>query len=225
MKSNSTPSTLPLSRRVLYGITNWALLGAGLANLIVGTLAALDNSATIAATSHAAGLVLMFAATIDRFESLKGLGIEAKTKQLDQKIVQADEALRRVREMTEITGEALIDLNSKMGRWGSAPGPRESIAFADRVRQIMKNIGSDDRVIAAALRPWAKTLCFDMASAKTHGLREALQDRLKALESKRQKIKKPVQPDDPISNQLSAQIRSIKEFQNSRLENLHRLEL
>jgi hypothetical protein len=225
IESNSTPSTLPLSRRVLYGITNWALLGAGLANLVVGTLAAFNSSAAIAATSLTAGLVLLFAATIDRFESLKGLGIEAKTKQLDQKIVQADEALRRLREMTEITGAALIDLYSKMGRWDSAPGPRESIAFADRFRQIMKNLGSDDGVVAAALHPWAKTICKDMAFAQTHGLRKLLQARLTALESERQKIKQPIQPDDPHFNQLSVQIRSIQEFQGSRLKNLHRLEL
>jgi hypothetical protein len=225
MESNSAPSSLPLSRKVLYGLTNWALLAAGLANLAVGTLAALNDSASIAATSLTAGLVLLFAATIDRFESLKGLGIEAKTKQLDQKIVQADEALHRLREMTEITGAALIDLNSKMGRWDSTPTPRDSIAFANRVRQIMKNLGSDDGIIADVLRPWARTLCFDMALALTHGLRELLQARLKVLESELQKIKQPIQAGDLLFNQLSAQIRSIKEFQGTRLKNLHRLEL
>jgi hypothetical protein len=225
MESNNTPNTLPLSRRALYGITNWALLGAGLANLAVGTLAALNNSAAIAATSLTAGLVLLFAATIDRFESLKGLGVEAKTKQLDQKIVQTDEALRRLREMTEITGAALIDLNSKMGRLDSAPGPRESIALSDRVRQIVKTLGSDDGVIAAILRPWAKTLCFDIALAQTHGLRELLRARLSELQSEKQKIKQPINPDDQLFKQLTAQIRSIQEFQDSRLKNLHRLEL
>ncbi|HMV54451.1 MAG TPA: hypothetical protein PLX20_15060 [Rhodocyclaceae bacterium] len=225
MESNSTSSTLPRSRRALYGITDWALLFAGLANLAVGTFSALNDSAAIAATSLTAGLVLLFAATIDRFESLKGLGIEAKTKQLDQKINQADDALRRLREMTEITGAALIDLNSKMGRWDSVPGPRESIAFADRVRQTMKNLGSSDDVIASVLRPWAKTLCFDMALAQTHELRRLLQARLSSLEAERQTIKQPIQPDDSLYSQLSAQIRSIQQFQSSRLKDLHRLEL
>jgi hypothetical protein len=169
--------------------------------------------------------VLLFAATIDRFESLKGLGIEAKTKQLDQKIIQADEALRRLREMTEITGAALIDLNSKMGRWDSAPGARESIAFADRVRQIMKNLGSSEEVIASVLRPWAKTLCFDMALVQARDLGALLQARLAALESERQRIKQPINPDDPLFNQLTSKIRSIQEFLASRLKNMHRLEL
>lgn len=225
MESENRTNMLPLSRQFLYGITNWALLIAGLANLGVGTWAAFQSNTSVAATSLTAGLILLFAATIDRFESLKGLGIEAKTKQLDQKIVQADDALRRLREMTEITGAALIDLNSKMGRWDSAPGPRESIALVSRVRQIMKNLGSEDSVIANALRPWAKTLCFDMARAQTHGLRKLLQDRLQTLESERQKIKQPIQPDDPLYTTLSEQIRSINEFQTSHFKNLHRLAL
>jgi hypothetical protein len=226
MTESTTSSTaLPRNRRILYGVTDWALLGAGLANLAVGTFAAFHDSAAIAATSLAAGLVLLFAATIDRFESLKGLGIEAKTKQLDQKIIQADEALRRLREMTEITGAALIDLNSKMGRWDSAPGARESIALADRVRQIMKNLGSSEEVIASVLRPWAKTLCFDMALVQARDLGALLQARLAALESERQRIKQPINPDDPLFNQLTSKIRSIQEFLASRLNNMRRLEL
>jgi hypothetical protein len=225
MSSGNKANMLSLRRQILYGLVDLALLVAGLANLGVGTWAAFQGNAIVAATSLTAGLVLLFAATIDRFESLKGLGIEAKTKQLDQKIVQADDALRRLREMTELTGAALIDLNSKMGRWDSAPGPRESIAFASRVRQIMKNLGSEESVIASALRPWAKTLCFDMASAQTRGLHKLLLYRLQALEAEQKKIKQPLQPDDPVYAKLSEQIRSIHEFQSSRLSNLHRLDI
>lgn len=213
------------SRQILYGLVNWALLVAGLVNLGVGTWAAFQQNVAVAATALTAGLVLLFAGTIDRFESLKGLGIEAKTKQLDQKIVQTNEALQRLREMTELTGAALIDLNSKMGRWDSAPGPRESIALASRVRQIMKKLGSEDSVIANALRPWAKTLCFDMASTQTNSLRKLLLDRLQALEAERKRIKQPLQPDDPVYAKLSEQIQSIHEFQSSRLSKLHRLEI
>lgn len=216
---------IPFSRKVLYGLANWTLLLAGLSNLGVGTWAALNGDAAVAATSLTAGLVLLFAATIDRFESLKGLGIEAKTKQLDQKIDQADDALLRLREMNELTGSALIDLNSKMGRWDSAPSPRESIAFASHVRQNMKDMGSDESIIAKALRPWAKTLCMDMARAQTQGLQQLLTECSSNLEAERGKIKTPIQADDPTYAALNEQIRSISEYNSSRLRNIHRLEL
>ena len=225
MDSKISPSNLPWNRKVLYGLTNWALFFAGMANLLVGTWAAIHESTSIAATSLTAGLVLLFAATIDRFESLKGLGIEAKTRQLDTKLSEADEALRRLREMTEITGAALIRLNSKIGRWGSAPSPRESIAFADGIRQIMKGQGSDDKAIAVVLRPWARTLCFDMARVLSSDLRNLLKARIQSLEAERQKIPQPLKPDDPLFLSLNAKIKLIADFQTSRINNFHKFEL
>ena len=225
MTQETSTQAIPWQRRMLYGITNWALLAAGLANLAVGTWSAFNASAAIAATSLTAGLVLLFAATIDRFESLKGLGIEAKTKQLDSKIVQADEALRRLREMTEITGAALVDLNSKMGRFDSAPGLRESLALADRVRSIMTALGSQPSTIHAALYPWARVLCFDMAQVHANRLDVIVRERVQALEAEQQRVPQPLKPDDPIFTGLSARIASLLEYQTSRLRNLHRLTL
>lgn len=224
METNRSTNNPFTSLRFLYGFTNWALFLAGLANLVIGTLAAFGENTALAATSLTAALVLLFAATIDRFESLKGLGIEAKTRQLDQKIIQADEALQRLREITELTGAALIDLNSKTGRWDSAPHPRDTIALASRIRKIMKDVGSHEDAIAKALRPWAKTLCFDMAHAQTRGLDKLLHERLQSLESERQQIKQPIQAGDARYAELNERIRSISEFR-SRLRSFHRLEL
>lgn len=211
-------------RKSLWNLTNLAFFIAGIVNLVMGTWAVLQENSSVAAIGLVAGVVLLFAATIDRFESLKGLGIEAKTRQLDQKIDQADDALRRLREMTEITGAALVDLNSKIGRWSSSPTARESIALASRVRQIMESLGSDERAIAIALRPWAKTLCFDMACAQVAELKQRLADRLNALGADQRKIKLPISVDDVQYTTLSAQMRSIHEF-CQRLSNFHRLEL
>jgi len=209
---------------LLYSITNWVLFIAGLANLVIGTIAAFNANTSLAIATLTAGLILLFAATIERFESLKGLGIEAKTKQLNQKIVQAEEALRRIRELTELTGSAIIDFNSKMGRWDSTPTTRDTIALASRVRQIMKDLGSDDTVIAKALRPWAKVLCFDIAYSQSRPLNQLLLDRVKVLDAERNKIKTPIDPNDPLYIQLNARIGSIYEFKK-RLNNFHLLDL
>lgn len=222
---SKSESSLPLSRRILYGITNWALLITGLANLIAGTWAAFGESSAVAATSLTAGLVLLFAATVDRFESVKGLGIEAKTRQLDEKINQAEEALKRLREMTELTGTALIDLNCKMGRWDSAPSPREFVALADRIRELMRSLGSTEQAISLALANWAKTLCFDIARSKAEPLNRIIDSKSKALESERKAIPQPMQPDDPTLLRVNEQMRALLEFQTSRLRNLHKLDL
>lgn len=223
----SSPQTPTRSwhRLLLFDLANWSLLIAGLANLAVGTWAALHDGATIAVTSLTAGLVLLFAATIDRFESLKGLGVEAKTRQLDQKLSQAEDALQRLRELTEITGAALIDLNSKMGRWDSAPSPKDSIALAERVRQIMLNLGSDQATIQASLRPWAKILCYDIARSELDKLRKELQLRIQALETERREISQSTQPGDTNSERLNAQINEINDFIISKLNKTHQFDL
>lgn len=212
-------------RRLLYGITNWALFAAGLANLGAGTWAAFTAAPTLAATSLTAGLVLLFAATIDRFESFKGLGIEAKTRQLDQKISQADDALKRLREMTELTSSALININCKIGRWDSAPEPRDFIALADRIRNVMQSVGSNEDSILSTLAPWARTLCFDMARAKTIDLHNILTAKVQTLEKERQAINQPIQANDPHHLRISEEMRTLREFQQYRLLSFHKLNL
>lgn len=204
--TNPANPIIPLHRRILFGLTNWGLFVAGMVNLIVGSWFAAHADTAIAATSLTAGLVLLFAATIDRFESLKGLGIEAKTRKLDEKIEQADEALRKLRQLTELTGAALINLNSKMGRWDSAPSARESLALVDSVRSIMQGLGSEPSAISTALRPWARILCFDLTSLFESRLSESISKKINELELRRQSIPKPVDPNNPDLFRLTEEI-------------------
>ncbi len=213
-----------MKRQIINNITNWAFLLIGLVNLVVGTLAAVRGDVAVSTTSLTAGLILLFAATVDRFESLKGLGIEAKTRQLDKKISEADEALQRLRELTELTGKVLVDFNSKMGRIGAAPSTRESINLAAHVRQLMKGIGSTDEVINHAMRPWAKMLCFDMARAQTRELTSLLHEKSSEFQSELQKAKKSNADDSKIAI-LNGSALSVKEFLELRMRKFHLLDL
>lgn len=210
-------------RILLYGLTNWGLFLAGTTNLVVGTCSAIGGEVTIAATSLAAGLVLLFAATIDRFESLKGLGVEAKTRQLDKKIEQADEALRRIREVTELTGSALIDLNSKMGRWDSAPSPRAAYALAQQVKKILVSLGSDSSAVEQTLLPWVQAFCRDCGSALARPLLDALVSRSRELEMERSAIPSPRNPTDPRIARTTAAISEIATFLEQRVRTIYKL--
>lgn len=214
----------PWHRRVLYALTNWALFMAGLINLAVGTWSAVKSDATIAVTSLTAGLVLLFAATIDRFESLKGLGIEAKTRQLDRKLEQADEALRKLRELTELTGAALVDLNSKVGRWSSPSAPRDAFDLAQRVRSIMQSLGSEKAAIATALTPWARILCHDLATAVAAPVTRAINERMMTLDREMSAIPQPIAPANPDFQRIVA-ARKVTGDYIQRLRKVHQFEL
>lgn len=172
-------------KKVLYGLANWALLAAGMVNLVVGTVAAVRDSGVIAATSLTAGLVLLLAATIERFESLKGLGVEATTRKLNEKIDEAETTLRKVRALGELVSASLMDLTSRMGRWDSAPSPRHTIEVAAAVRRNMMDLGSDRQVISAALRPWATMMCRDIYVGFYEALRKAVADEMAQSNTKR----------------------------------------
>ena len=212
---------IPWHRRLLYGLTNWGLFSAGALNLAVGSWSALNGQVAIAATSLTAGLVLLFAATIERFESLKGLGVEAKTRQLDQKIEQADEALRRLREVAELTGAALVDLNSKMGRWDSVPSSREAYALAQKVRHIMSSLGSELPVMRQTLEPWVRISCYDLGRAIVAPLETALSEKRIELERERSSIQQPVDPNDPVLTRTTGAIREISTYLDQRMSKFY----
>jgi hypothetical protein len=208
-------------KRLLYGLTNWGLFSAGAVNLAVGTWSALNGQVAIAATCLTAGLVLLFAATIDRFESLKGWGVEAKTRQLDQKIEQADEALRRLKEVADLTGAALVDLSSKMGRIGSAPSPREAYALAQKVRHIMTSLGSETSSIRQTLEPWVRIFCHDLATAIASPLNTALSNKTTELDRERAGIRQPMAPNDANLARTTAAIREINTYLEQRLRKVY----
>lgn len=210
---------------ILHIVTNWILFIAGLANLCIGTWAAASSNTVLAVTCLASGLILLFAATIDRFESLKGMGIEAKTRQLDHKIDQADRALDSLREMTELTCEALVQLQSKADRWDSAPTPDQLITFLTKVRETMQSVGSEELAINDTLKPLAKILCFDIANFYATRLQNLLQQPYQQLQHDLGKIQRPINPSDLIFLQLTERTRAIDVAQRKLREKLEVFQL
>ncbi|AZR22667.1 hypothetical protein [Xanthomonas vasicola] len=104
-----------------YLIVNAALGLAGFVCLVMGTLSAIRIETTAALALLGTGIALLFASTIERFESIKGLGIEAKQRQLDATLVQAEVILARIKEIAEIVGGNLLDLQLKSGYINDVP--------------------------------------------------------------------------------------------------------
>ncbi|WP_425919024.1 hypothetical protein [Acinetobacter sp. TSRC1-2] len=210
----------------LFNLTNWFLLIAGLINLGVGTWSSYFGNTPIAITSLTAGLVLLFAATIDRFESLKGLGVEAKTRQLDKKLEEADKALIYLKEMTAITAKTLVEIQSNIGRFDGAPTSEEFIQFADDIRKIMKKTGSNEQDIHEVLKPWAKTLCMDLSFKKIRSLRAALNEKIQDLDNQIKEIPQPINSSHSSRhNDLLEKKSRISTYLQNDLSKLHLIEI
>ena len=131
-------------------------IGTGVFYLVTGKI-------ELATTGLGSGLLLLFAATIDRFESLKGLGLEAKTRDLKLTIEEANQSLTQLRHLAEISGRTLSSLVAKIGRGGSAFTVKESHELSREIRKNLTDLKSDESSILRALRPWVQGLCSELA--------------------------------------------------------------
>ncbi|MDF3823082.1 hypothetical protein P3G55_24535 [Leptospira sp. 96542] len=144
--------------KMLYlALISFALALAGIVCLVVGVLSLWEGKDLVrAATGLGGGLLLLFAASIERFEVLKGLGIEARTRQLDAAIDQATATLEQLRELaTSFSGVALTELMSGHFAYGGAT-LKVRIELHDELLQTLKALGISARQIDTADQNWRK---------------------------------------------------------------------
>lgn len=146
---------------VVYGLVSLAFLLAGLVTLAFGTFAAVAGNVGTASATLTAGLVLLFAATIDRFEILKGWGVEAKTRALDATIERANVTLEQLRGLAELTCSSLVELSAAAGRYDSAPTINESYDHSRKIAATLQSMGSSPATIRGVLSPWSRASAID----------------------------------------------------------------
>ncbi len=164
-----------IAREVFLWFSNLMLGFSGFACLAFGVVSLWRNG-DLAATSAGltAGLVLLLASSIERFEVLKGMGIEARTRRLDEAITQANATLEQIRELAELSGESVVSLNSRTGRWDSALAPRESYGIVQRVRSNLQNLGCSESSIKSIMAPWVQVTTLDRVRVLLTQLRKPL---------------------------------------------------
>ncbi|MCW5297734.1 hypothetical protein DXT88_06045 [Herbaspirillum lusitanum] len=135
-------------------VVDGALTVAGILSVAGGLWSIYRDNAALAATCMAAGLILLFAATLHRFELLKGFGIEAKMKKLDDTIDKAEVALAQLKDLTKVTSVALVTLYSRIGRTGGPPTFEEEYETMQGVKRNLLSSKYSLLEISAILRPW-----------------------------------------------------------------------
>lgn len=200
-----------LARSAAIFLASAAMLFAGVANLAIGTYLIFLKEPATATAALAAGLLLVLAATIDRFESLKGLGLEAKTRKLDDKIAQADEVLSKLRALAELTCAAAIRADSKVGRLGVAPAIRDAYSVVVTARSVLESLGSSAASMGEVLRPFKDVMAFDAAEFCTSVLHrevaEIIAPRQRELNERR-----AGGVDDPIIGRLETELVGMRNF-------------
>lgn len=149
------------SRSLFHAIVNGLLFVAGVLALCAGGYMTLRLQAVTATTFFGTALILLFASTIDRFESLKGFGMEAKQRELNKTLSEVQEVLDEVQRLTVFTTKSLATLYAKAGRLNGAPAAEEMYAIVTALQGSMKRAQSSEDTIREALQPCVRAMLYD----------------------------------------------------------------
>lgn len=165
----------------IQALVNAALAIAGLSCLFFGTRTLWENHESASSVpALTAGLVLLLAASIDRFEVLKGLGMEARTRKLDAALNKATATIEQLQELAQISGRSIVLLNAGMGRWDSAVEPRAAYEAVQQVRNNLKGLGVAEGVIREVLTPWVRSMLTDLVIELRPTMRQPIAELLEA---------------------------------------------
>lgn len=156
-KSSKSPPQKPSLEKVISRLANIILFVAGVICITVGCLMLIKENLGVAGTGLGTGLILLFAATIDRFESLKGGGIEVTTKKLEATIIEADNTVQELKQLAQLSGHTLALLLSDTNRNGEKVSFENGYNLIEQLREILKNLNCDEQTIGKTIQPWRDT--------------------------------------------------------------------
>lgn len=143
-------------------LMNGALGVLGFVAILVGLFNLISGDATLAVAGIGCGVVLILVATVHRFEVIKGIGIEAKTRDLRREIDNADEILKQIKDITLGFTPPLLSMAAGAGRFDSVQSPELVYRLARSSKRLMTAAGADQDAIRSALDPWARHAAMDV---------------------------------------------------------------
>lgn len=167
-----------------------------------------------------AGLVLLLAGTIDRFETLKGLGFEAKTREIKRQLSEAGELVDQLRELSTMAFANLIKQSALAGRWGSAPTFGEQYKFAMQARDKLGELEVDSATVKECLKPWVDMVLWDWAREAVDSWQTGLHQVVLAIEEQARSLHSA--GDTLGAEALQRQARDLAESGRLRIEDLYR---
>ena len=168
--------------RWVMSVVNTLLGVAGFVNIAFGTWFCIKGQVS-GGGIIAAGLVLVLVATVDRFEVIKGLGLEAKTRAVDRKLDEVENVLAKLRTLTALFGSAVIRTASQSGRWDTGSQQRDIHRFVESTRGLLSELGATDEGLRDGLDAWARTVATDLVFRITNPLRVVKGDKFQALQA------------------------------------------
>lgn len=172
-------------QRVLIGVSftgmGLLLLGYGVKFLVLENLGS-------AFSCFGAGVAMLFAALIDRFESLKAFGVEAKTRDLRRIIDEAQVTIEQFGEVTRTLCTPIARLYCGPGTHDSDPTLAEKAQIALEIKSAMESVGRSTNEIRSVLEPWVLGAARDAHRLLSEAANQEVVNSLNEIHAKRAEI-------------------------------------
>jgi len=154
------------------------------------------NQTANASLGFTVGLLLLLFSQFDRFELVKGFGIEAKIHQLDDKIEEADKINAALKSITGTLSQLAFELMSRIGRLNGPIGRKECLEIEDALLKQMRDAEISDDEIARAVEPIRGIVCFDILRPAVEEVQDRLSAWEKSINERWAKISQPINMSD-----------------------------
>jgi hypothetical protein len=148
---------------VISKVRDFILGVLGLICIVFAIASTLADKLPAAGTLFTAGLLLCIFSSLSRFESIKGLGIEAKMAALDTKLNEADHLLKHIRNAVGLSADVSFQVMGRIGRWDADVPKKEALEIADRFSEQLRALGADKDEINHSMAPWHSANLADLA--------------------------------------------------------------
>lgn len=155
------------------------------------------NQTANASLAFTVGMLLLLFSQFERFESVKGFGIEAKVHQLDNKIREADQINATLKSLTTTLAQLAFEMMSRIGRLRGPIERKESLQIEESLLQQMRDANITDIDIARAVLPVRMMVAFDILQPAFNEIEERLKAWECAAHKRYRAVRHPINMSDP----------------------------
>ncbi|MDN7458567.1 hypothetical protein [Burkholderia cenocepacia] len=157
-----------------------------------------QNQTANASLAFTVGILLLLFSQFERFESVKGFGIEAKVHQLNDKIQEADRINESLKSLTATLAQLTFEMMSRIGRLSGPIGRKESLEIEDAVLKLMGDAQIVEEEINRVVRPVRSMTSFDILRPAFRELDDQFQTWNKEMQTRLQQVQSPIAQSDPM---------------------------
>ena len=155
------------------------------------------NQTANASLAFTVGILLLLLSQFERFESVKGFGIEAKVRKLDSKIREADQINAALKSLTATLAQLAFETMSRIGRLRGPIERKESLQIEESLLRQMRDANIADIDIARAVLPVRMVVAFDILRPAFNEVEERLKTWESAVQRRFSALSQPIKMSDP----------------------------